>query len=126
MGSAIKRCLIVDDSRIIRRVASKILYELGFEPEEAENGKQALEAVRIHMPEIAIVDWDMPVMDGLTFVQELRKLPGGVSPKVIFCTAENEVHHVERALEAGADEYIMKPFDSEIVRSKLTILGALD
>ncbi|MSO99337.1 MAG: response regulator [Rhodospirillaceae bacterium] len=121
-----KRCLVVDDSRIIRRVASKIVYELGFEPEEAEDGKKALEASRVHMPDIAIVDWDMPNMDGLSFVQELRKMPGGDKPIVIFCTAENEVHHIERALDTGANEYIMKPFDSEIVRSKLTILGALD
>lgn len=121
-----KRCLIVDDSRIIRRVASKILFELGFEPEEAEDGKKALDAVRLHMPTVAIVDWDMPVMDGLEFIKELRKLPGGDVPMVIFCTAENEVHHIERALDAGANEYIMKPFDSEIVRSKLMILGALD
>jgi len=121
-----KRCLIVDDSRIIRRVASKIFFELGFEPDEVENDRKALEAVRINMPAVAMVDWDMPVLDGLAFIEELRKLPGGDSPIVIFCTAENEVHHIERALAAGADEYIMKPFDSEIVRSKLTILGALD
>jgi two-component system chemotaxis response regulator CheY len=121
-----KKCLIVDDSRIIRRVAAKILYELGFEPDEAEDGEKAMEAVRIRMPDVAIVDWDMPVMDGLSFVEALRKMPGGDKPLVIFCTADNEVHHIERALEVGADEYIMKPFDSEIVRSKLTILGALD
>ncbi|MDX2143568.1 MAG: response regulator [Rhodospirillaceae bacterium] len=121
-----KRCLIVDDSRIIRRVASKIMYELGFEPEEAENGQAALDLVRQQMPAIAIVDADMPVMDGLTFLAELRKLPGGDKIIVVFCTAENEVHQIETALNAGADEYIMKPFDSEIVRSKLTILGALD
>jgi two-component system chemotaxis response regulator CheY len=121
-----KRCLIVDDSRIIRRVASKILYELGFEPEEAENGRQALDMVRQAMPAIAFVDADMPVMDGLAFLGELRKLPGGDKTVVLFCTAENDVQFIEQALDAGADEYIMKPFDSEIVRSKLTILGALD
>ncbi|MBL8629583.1 MAG: response regulator [Rhodospirillaceae bacterium] len=121
-----KKCLIVDDSRIIRRVAAKILFELGFDPDEAEDGQKAIEAARIRMPDIAIVDWDMPVMDGLSFVTALRKMPGGDKPIVIFCTADNEVHHIERALEVGADEYIMKPFDSEIVRSKLTILGALD
>ncbi len=121
-----KRCLIVDDSRIIRRVASKILYELGFEPEEAEDGMKALEAVRIHMPDVAIVDWDMPVLDGIAFVQELRQLPGGDQITVIFCAAENDAEHINRALGAGADEYIMKPFDSEIVRSKLMLLGALE
>ena len=102
------------------------MFELGFDPDEAEDGQKALEASRIRMPDIAIVDSDMPVMDGLTFVTQLRQLPGGEKPIVIFCTADNEVHHIERALEVGANEYIMKPFDSEIVRSKLTILGALD
>jgi two-component system chemotaxis response regulator CheY len=125
-ASAMKRCLIIDDSRIIRRVAAKIMFELGFEAEEAENGQAALEAVRVHMPDILIVDWDMPVMDGLVFTQELRKLPGGARPIVVFCTADNEVSYIERALAAGANEYIMKPFDSEIIRSKLTLLSALD
>ena len=121
-----KKCLIVDDSRIIRRVASKIFHELGFEPEEAENGKKALEASRLRMPDIAVVDWDMPVMDGMEFLKNLRKLPGGDKAIVIFCTAENEIPKIQEALDAGANEYIMKPFDSEIVRSKLNILGALD
>jgi two-component system, chemotaxis family, chemotaxis protein CheY len=123
---AVKRCLVIDDSRIIRRVAAKIMFELGFEAEEAEDGKAALDAVKIRMPDIAIVDWDMPVMDGMVFVKELRKLPSGSKPIVIFCTAENEAHQIEEALAAGADEYIMKPFDTEIFRSKLTILGAMD
>ncbi|MDX2222894.1 MAG: response regulator [Rhodospirillaceae bacterium] len=121
-----KKCLIVDDSRIIRRVASKIFHDLGFEPEEAENGRKALDASRIRVPEVAVVDWDMPVMDGMAFLESFRKLPGGDKAKVIFCTAENEVPKIQQALEAGADEYIMKPFDSEIVRSKLAIIGAID
>lgn len=120
-----KRCLVVDDSRIIRRVACKIFHELGFEPEEAENGKKALEATRINIPAVAFVDWDMPVMNGLDYLRELRKLPGGDKAIVIFCTAENDPDKVQQALDAGADEYIMKPFDSEIVRSKLVILGAM-
>ncbi|MBM3514465.1 MAG: response regulator [Alphaproteobacteria bacterium] len=120
-----KRCLVVDDSKIIRRVACKIFHELGFEPDEAENGKKALEATRIKVPEIAFVDWDMPVMNGLDYRRELRKLPGGDKALVIFCTAENDADKIQEALDAGADEYIMKPFDSEIVRSKLLIRGAI-
>jgi two-component system chemotaxis response regulator CheY len=120
-----KKCLVVDDSRIIRRVACKILYELGFEPGEAENGKKALEATRIRVPDIVLVDWDMPVMNGIDYLRELRKIPGGDKTTVIFCTAENESSRVQDALDAGADEYIMKPFDSEIVRSKLLILGVI-
>ena len=120
-----KKCLVVDDSRIIRRVACKIFHELGFVPEEAENGKKALEASRIAIPDIAFVDWEMPVMNGLSYLQELRRLPGGDRTVVIFCTAENEASQVQLALDAGANEYIMKPFDSDIVRSKLMILGVL-
>lgn len=120
-----KRCLVVDDSRVIRRVASKIIQDLGFDVDEAENGRKALNAVTIRMPDLVLVDWDMPVMDGLTFARELRKLPGGNKVAVVFCTTENEPAQIKKALDAGADEYIMKPFDSEIVRSKLLLLGFL-
>jgi len=120
-----KRCLVVDDSRVIRRVASKIIQDLGFDVDEAENGRKALNALTIRMPDLIMVDWDMPVMDGLEFAKELRKLPGSNKVVVVFCTTENDVPHIRQALEAGADEYIMKPFDSEIVRSKLVLLGLL-
>lgn len=120
-----KRCLIVDDSRVIRRVASKIIQDLGFDVDEAENGRKALNALTIRMPDLVLLDWDMPVMDGLTFVKELRRLPGGNKVAVVFCTTENDAAHIKTALDAGADEYIMKPFDSEIIRSKLLLLGFL-
>ena len=120
-----KRCLIVDDSRVIRRVASKIIQDLGFDVDEAENGRKALNALTIRMPDLILVDWDMPVMDGLEFAKQLRKLPGGNKVVVVFCTTENDIPHIRQALDAGADEYIMKPFDSEIVRSKLMLLGLL-
>ncbi len=120
-----KRCLVVDDSRVIRRVASKIIQDLGFDVDEAENGRKALNALTIRMPDLILVDWDMPVMDGLEFAQQLRKLPGGNKVVVVFCTTENDIPHIRQALDAGADEYIMKPFDSEIVRSKLILLGLL-
>ncbi len=120
-----KRCLVVDDSRVIRRVASKIIQDLGLDVEEAENGKKAMNAVAIRMPDLVFTDWDMPVLNGIEFVRELRRLPGGDKVAVVFCTTENEVSHILQALEAGADEYIMKPFDGEIVRSKLLLLGLL-
>ena len=120
-----KRCLIVDDSRVIRRVASKIIQDLGFDADEAENGRKALNALTIRMPDLVLVDWDMPVMDGLEFAKELRKLPGGNKVVVVFCTTENDVPHIRQALDAGTDEYIMKPFDGEIVCSKLLLLGLL-
>ncbi len=120
-----KRCLIIDDSRVIRRVASRIVEDLGFEAEEAENGDVALKASKIRMPDIVLVDRDMPVMDGLTFIKELRKLPQGKNVFTVFCTVGNEPADIQEALDAGIDEYIMKPFDSEIVRSKFQILGIL-
>ena len=120
-----KRCLVVDDSRVIRRVASKIIQDLGLDVEEAENGKKALNAVAIRMPELVFTDWDMPVLNGIEFVRELRRMPGGDKVAVVFCTTENEVSQILQALEASADEYIMKPFDGEIVRSKLLLLGVL-
>ncbi len=121
-----KRCLIVDDSRVIRRVASKIIQDLGFEPEEAENGRKALSLVSARMPDLVVVDWDMPIMGGLEFTGKFRALPDGSKVPVIFCAPENDADHMRKALEAGADEYIMKPFDGEIVRSKLVLLGLLD
>jgi len=120
-----KRCLIIDDSRVIRRVTSRIVEDLGFEAEEAENGDVALKASKIRMPDIVLVDRDMPVMDGLTFIKELRKLPQGKNVFTVFCTVGNEPADIQEALDAGIDEYIMKPFDSEIVRSKFQILGIL-
>ncbi|MDP7651215.1 MAG: response regulator [Rhodospirillales bacterium] len=120
-----KSCLIVDDSKVIRMVARKILQELGFETEEAVDGKVALEACKRKMPEAVFVDWYMPAMDGIEFLRELRKLPGGSAPRVLFCTTENKMEHIEQAIEAGADEYIMKPFDSEIIQAKFSQVGLL-
>jgi len=121
-----KQCLIVDDSRVVRRVASRIVEDLGFEPEEVEDGAKALEISRRQLPEVVLLDWEMPGLSGIEYVKELRKLPGGDAPKVIFCATENDVEHIQQALDAGADEYIMKPFDGDIVRAKFHIVGALD
>jgi two-component system chemotaxis response regulator CheY len=105
-----KTCLIVDDSSVIRKVARRILEGLDFEIAEAENGEEAIEACRRQMPEAILLDWNMPKMDGYEFLRVLRRLPGGDQPKVVFCTTENDVAHIARALHAGANEYIMKPF----------------
>ena len=113
-----KSCLIVDDSKVIRIVARKILQELSFETEEAVDGKGAVEACKRKMPETVLLDWNMPVMDGLEFLRALRKLPGGTAPRVLFCTTENDMAHIQQAIEAGAGGYIMKPFDSEIIQAK--------
>jgi two-component system chemotaxis response regulator CheY len=120
-----KTCLVVDDSSVIRKVARRIIEGLDFEIVEAEDGEQALDVCRRQLPEAILLDWNMPKMDGYEFLRMLRKLPGGDSPKVVFCTTENDVAHIARALHAGANEYIMKPFDKEIVEAKFQEVGLI-
>lgn len=119
-------CLIVDDSRTIRRITNGIMTGFGFGCREAENGQLACDSCSEAMPDVIILDWNMPVMNGLEFITKLRSMDGGLAPKVVFCTTESEFDYIEKAMAAGADEYIMKPFDGEIVRSKLEQLGLLD
>ena len=120
-----KSCLIVDDSKVIRLVARKILEDLKFKTEEATDGQIALEACRRKMPSAILLDWNMPVMSGIDFLRALRALPGGETPRVLFCTTENDLQHIQEAITAGADEYIMKPFDSEIIQAKFAQIGLL-
>ena len=120
-----KTCLIVDDSAAIRKVTRIILEGLGFDVAEACDGQEALTWCRATMPDIILLDWNMPVMSGIEFLPQLRQEPKGDGPKVLFCTVENDVAHIRQALEAGADEYIMKPFDAEIIHSKLAEVGQL-
>jgi two-component system chemotaxis response regulator CheY len=117
--------LVVDDSRVLRKIASKMLDTYHFYTAEAENGQDALNRCRDLMPDGILLDWNMPVMDGLAFLQALRALPDGGHPKVIFCTTEGDMSRISEALSAGADEYIMKPFDQEVLDSKLQIVGLL-
>ena len=119
------RCLVVDDSRVVRKVARRILEDLSFEITEAEDGQAALDICRKQMPQAILLDWNMPIMDGLEFLAQLRKEPDGKTPKVVFCTTENDVAHIAKALRAGADEYIMKPFDREIVEAKFAEVGLI-
>src|SRR5215471_10779105 len=114
-----KSCLVVDDSSVIRKVARRILEGLDFEITEAEDGEQALDACQRSLPDAVLLDWNMPKMDGYEFLRALRRLPGGDKPKVVFCTTENDVAHIARALHAGANEYIMKPFDNKFARLRL-------
>ena len=120
-----KVCLVVDDSRVIRKVARRILEDLGFEVAEAADGAEALGWCRTITPHVILLDWAMPSMDGLAFLRELRAAPGGEAPRVVFCSGENDLERIREALAAGADEYIMKPFDGDIVASKLAMAGAL-
>lgn len=120
-----KSCLVVDDSRVVRKVATRIAADMGFACQEAEDGGQAYDLCTEHMPDAIILDWNMPVMSGLEFIEKLRSMENGSHPKVIFCTTENDRNHVQRAIRAGADEYIMKPFDSEILAIKFEQIGLL-
>jgi len=121
----VKLCLVVDDSRVVRKVARRILEDLGFEVAEAGDGAEGLAWCRAEMPDTVLLDWNMPVMDGLEFLRRLRAEPGGAAPRVVFCSVESDLDRVREALDAGADEYIMKPFDGDIVASKLALAGAL-
>jgi two-component system chemotaxis response regulator CheY len=120
-----KSCLIVDDSRVVRKVARRILEDLHFAIEEAADGKLALDACLKRMPDVVLLDWNMPVMNGIDFLRQLRRAPGGESPVVVFCTTENDVQHIQEAIGAGANEYIMKPFDSDILQAKFAQVGLL-
>ncbi|WP_342150491.1 response regulator [Methylorubrum sp. SB2] len=115
--------LVVDDSAVIRKVARRILETLDFSVRDAEDGEKALAMCAEAMPSVIVLDWNMPNMDGYEVLRNLRQSPGGDRPKVLFCTTENDVGAIARALRAGADEYIMKPFDREIMMAKLDQVG---
>ncbi|WP_119423051.1 response regulator [Desertibaculum subflavum] len=118
-----KSCLVVDDSRVIRMVARRILEQMSFQIEEATDGKEALEACHKKMPDAILLDWNMPVMNGIDFLRALRSTPTGGQPVVVFCTTENDIAHIREAIEAGANEYIMKPFDRDIIEAKFAQVG---
>lgn len=120
-----KSCLVVDDSKVIRKVARRILEELSFKVFEAADGQEALDACQKEEPDVVLLDWNMPVMDGLQFLQSLRGNESFNQPRVIFCTTENDMSHIQTAIGAGADEYIMKPFDREIIEAKFAQVGLL-
>jgi two-component system chemotaxis response regulator CheY len=120
-----KTCLVVDDSSVIRKIARRILEEMNFQIVEAEDGEKALEVCKRGLPEAILLDWNMPVMDGYEFLRNLRRMPGGDQPKVVFCTTETGMDHIVCALDAGANEYIMKPFDKDIVAAKFREIGLI-
>lgn len=113
-----KSCLVVDDSSVVRKVARRILEDMDFLIDEAEDGQEAYNKCMAEMPDAILLDWNMPVKSGLEFLKDLRGYQGGAHPKVVFCTTENDIGHIAMALKAGANEYIMKPFDRSILESK--------
>ena len=118
-----KTCLVVDDSKVIRKVARHILETLNWSVSEAADGREALDACLQSAPDVILLDWNMPVMSGMDFLRALKGSPVAGNPKVVFCTTENGMAHIRAAIEAGADEYVMKPFDRETLESKLQIVG---
>ena len=118
-----KTCLVVDDSKVIRKVARHILETLDFEVREAGDGREALDSCMATPPDVVLLDWNMPVMSGMDFLRALRDTALSSRPKVVFCTTENGMAYIRAAIEAGADEYVMKPFDRETLESKLQIVG---
>lgn len=112
-------CLIVDDSRVIRKISSKIVKSMGYVPLEAQDGEDALARCKKAMPKFVITDWNMPEMDGLEFVKRLRAIPTPNPPVVIFCTSKGTAADVNAGVRAGANDYIVKPFKEETLRAKL-------
>lgn len=121
-----KNCLIVDDSRVTRKVARRILEELEFGVEEAEDGREGLEICRRKMPDAILLDCGLQGMTGVEFLRVLRREPSGHGPIVVFCTIENDISLITEAVTAGANEYMLKPFDREIVKSVLAEVGLLN
>jgi two-component system chemotaxis response regulator CheY len=118
------KAITVDDSKTIRAIIKRTLKVVGFEVEEAEDGLVALERIKQCWPiDLAIVDWNMPNMNGLELVKALRAMPEYADMRIMMATTESEISQMQRALEAGADEYLMKPFDREALEQKLMLLG---
>jgi two-component system chemotaxis response regulator CheY len=108
-----KSCLVVDDSEVIRRVARRILESLGFQIQEAENGQEALKLCGQAMPAFILLDWHMPGMAAMHLLRALRRAPDGNKAYIVYCTTENDRQDISRALEAGADDFLLKPFERE-------------
>jgi two-component system chemotaxis response regulator CheY len=121
------KALVIDDSRTIRLILSNTLAELGYQVSQASNGKEALSAVEQEDDGFALflVDWNMPEMNGLEFVKCLRANPRYSTVPLMMVTTETELSQMTTALEAGANEYVMKPFTKEIITDKLRLLGLL-
>ena len=121
------KALVVDDSRTIRIIVGRTLKELGYEVCEAGNGKEALKVMEAEKAAVNLVlaDWNMPEMNGLELLKQLRLDPELASLKILMVTTENELDHMVSALEAGANEYVMKPFTKDILREKLELVGIL-
>ena len=124
-GETMAKALVVDDSRAVRMILAKTLKELGFEVREAANGREALEVIEIEKTAVTLVlaDWNMPEINGLELLKQLRQKPELSSLVVVMVTTETELDQMAAALEAGANEYVMKPFTKDILVEKLQLAG---
>ena len=120
-----KSCLIVDDSSVVRKVARRILEDMDYIVEEAEDGQEAFDKCRQEMPDAILLDWSMPILNGLEFLKLLRGYVGGEKPRVVYCTVENDIGAIAMALKAGASDYMMKPFDRSILEAKFDLGSSL-
>lgn len=120
-----RKALVVDDSRAIRMILGKTLKELGYEVREAANGREALDVIAVEKNAVTLVlaDWNMPEINGLELLKRLRQNPDLASLVVVMVTTETEMDQMVEALDAGANEYVMKPFTKEILVEKLQLAG---
>lgn len=119
------QALVVDDSKIVRKVTRNMLEPMGYTVAEVEDGRKAVEYCQGKMPGLIMMDHNMPEMMGLDAVIEIRKIAGGETPVIVMCTTMNDMEFIQQAMINGANEFIMKPFDAEILQTKLEQLGIL-
>ena len=119
-----RRCLIVDDSSVVRKVACQILRSLGCNVSEAENGTDALGLCSVLMPDVIFYDWDIPGTNKLETIAALRAIDAASRPHIVYVTTEHDTLDIARALSAGADSYMMKPFDRTMLIGKLEEIAA--
>ena len=122
-----KRALVVDDSKAMRRIIQQTLKELGFDVVQAANGQEGLSTLAVDSAfDLAMVDWNMPELNGFEFLQKVRENPAYNDIKILMCTTETEFDQMLKALDAGANEYLMKPFTKEGLLDKLALIGVAD
>lgn len=119
------KALVVDDSKIVRKVTRNMLEPMGFTVDEAEDGQKAVEYCQSTIPDLILMDHNMPVMNGLDAVMTIRQLIGGDRPVIVMCTTMNEMEFIQKAMMNGANEFVMKPFDADILHGKFEQLGVL-
>jgi two-component system, chemotaxis family, chemotaxis protein CheY len=120
-----RKCLVLDDSRMVRAIAASLMAGLDFDVVEAATGQEALRLFEQSMPDLLLVDWNMPGMDGIAFIRTLRALPNGDQPRVLLMSTETRLGEIRTALRAGADSYLMKPFDRDQLVHRVKRFGLL-